>query len=118
MKTSTRSVLSLAALVLVLLGWSASTLAAPARSPATPVGETPTKAVRFGDLDLSTAVGAETLYTRIRSAARIVCREQPHAAVRDCRARAIDDTVNVIGSALLTSIHRSTLQRVERVVRR
>jgi hypothetical protein len=47
-----------------------------------------------------------------------VCREQPHAAVRNCRARAIDDTVNVIGSALLTSIHRSTLQRVERVVRR
>ena len=73
MKVSTRSILSLS--VLLLLGWSASTVAAPAR-----VGDLPAKTVRFADLDLTTAVGAQTLYGRIRTAARIVCRDQPQSA--------------------------------------
>lgn len=111
MKFSTRSVLPLSALL--LLGWSASTVAAPTR-----VGDLPTKTVRFADLDLATAVGAEALYGRIRTAARIVCREQPQSAVRECRARAVDDAVSRLGNSLLSSVHRSTVERVEEVVRR
>ena len=111
MKFSTRSILSLSALL--LLAWSASTVAAPTR-----VGDLPTKTVRFADLDLATAVGAETLYGRIRTAARIVCREQPPSAVRECRARAVDDAVSRLGNSLLSSVHRSTVERVEEVVRR
>ncbi|HJR71340.1 MAG TPA: UrcA family protein [Gammaproteobacteria bacterium] len=111
MKFSTRSIPSLSALL--LLGWSASTLAAPTRA-----GDVPTKTVRFADLDISTAIGAETLYGRIRTAARIVCRAQPASAVRECRARAVDDAVSKLGNSLLSSIHRSTVERVEEVVRR
>ena len=116
MKLSTRSVLSLSALL--LLGWSASALAAPMRTTPTRVGYLPSKTVRFADLDLATAVGAETLYGRIRTAARIVCRDQPQSAVRECRARAVDDAVGRLGNSLLSSIHRSTVDRVEEVVGR
>jgi UrcA family protein len=116
MKFSTRFALSLSALL--LLGWSASALAAPMRTTPTRADDAPTKTVRFADLDLATAVGAETLYGRIRTAARIVCREQPQSAVRECRARAVDDAVSRLGNSLLSSIHRSTVDRVEDVVRR
>ena len=111
MKTTAHSVLALSALV--LLGWSATALGAPNRD-----AEVATKVVRFKDLDLATAAGAETLYERIAAAARIVCRGAPYAAVRSCRTRAVEDAVRTIGSPLLTSIHRSTADGVEEVVRR
>ena len=81
MKTTSRSVLALS--TLALLGWSATTLAAPSH-----VGEVATKVVRFKDLDLSTAEGAQTLYERIAMAARFVCRDAGSLEVRECRARA------------------------------
>jgi UrcA family protein len=111
MKISARSILTVS--TLLALGWSATTLAAPSR-----VDEFATKTVRFGDLDISTAIGAEKLYERIAAAARIVCRGAPHAAVRACRARAVDDAVRTVGSPLLSSIHRSTADGLEEVVLR
>ena len=111
MKTSNRSILIVA--TLLLFGCAATTLAAPSR-----VGDVATKTVRFADLDLSTGIGAERLYERIAAAARIVCRGAPHAAVRECRARAVDDAVSAVGSPLLSSIHRSMADGVEEVVRR
>ena len=111
MKTTSRSVLALS--TLALLGWSATTLAAPSR-----VGEVATKVVRFKDLDLSTAEGAQTLYDRIAMAARIVCRDAGHTQVRECRVRAVDDAVRAVGRPLLSSIHRSLAERVEEVVLR
>jgi len=110
-KTTSRSVLALS--TLALLGWSATTLAAPSR-----VGEVATKVVRFKDLDLSTAEGAQTLYDRIAMAARIVCRDAGHTQVRECRVRAVDDAVRAVGRPLLSSIHRSLAERVEEVVLR
>ena len=112
MKATSRSVLALATL-LASLGWSATALAAPTR-----VGEVATKVVRFKDLDLSTAEGAQTLYERITMAARIVCRDAPYAQERACRARAVDDAVRMVGRPLLSSVHRSTVDRVEEVVLR
>ena len=111
MKTSDRSILIVS--TLLLFGSAATTLAAPSR-----VGEVATKTVRFADLDLSTALGAERLYERIAAAARIVCRGAPHAAVRECRTRAVDDAVSAVGSPLLSSLHRSTAEGVEEVVLR
>jgi len=111
MKTSARSVLVIS--TFLLLGWSAATLGAPSRD-----GDVATTTVRFGDLDLSTGIGAERLYERIAAAARIVCRGAPHAAVRECRTRAVGDAVSAVGSPLLSSIHRSVADGVEEVVRR
>jgi len=109
-KTTSRSVLALS--TLALLGWSATTLAAPSR-----VGEVATKVVRFKDLDLSTAEGAQTLYERITFAARVVCRDAGVTETRDCRARAVDDAVRAVGRPLLSSVHRSTVDREEVVLR-
>ena len=110
MKTTSRSVLALS--TLALLASPATTLAAPSR-----VGEVATKVVRFKDLDLSTAEGAQTLYERITMAARIVCRDAGYE-VRECRARAVDDAVRAVGRPLLSSVHRSSAERVEEVVLR
>lgn len=110
MKTTVRSLLTLS--TFAMLGWSATTPAAPLRG-----GDVETRVVRFKDLDLSTAVGAQTLYERITDAARIVCRGAPYAEVRECRARAVDGAVSAIGSPLLSSVHRSTAGRVAEVVR-
>jgi UrcA family protein len=96
-----------------LLGWSAATLGAPGG-----VGSVATKVVKFGDLDISTADGAQRLYGRIVTAARSVCRDADAKAVRDCRARAIAAAVNGVGSPLLSAAHRTANERVEEVVRR
>ena len=111
MKTTSRSVLAHSTL-LAILGSSATTLAAPTR-----VGDVATKVVRFKDLDLSTAEGAQTLYERITLAARIVCRDAGHE-VRECRARAVDDAVRAVGRPLLSSVHSAAVDRVEEVVLR
>jgi UrcA family protein len=110
MKDSIRSGLILS--TALLLG-SAATFAAP-----TPVGEVATKTVKFADLDISTAAGAEALYERIVKAARVVCRDAGLNFVIECQTRAIADAVSGVGSPLLSSVHRSTIDRVEEVVRR
>jgi UrcA family protein len=111
MKTSAQSAVILSASL--LLGWSAATLGAPSS-----VGSIATKTVNFADLDISTADGAQALYERIETAARSVCRDADFKVVRDCRARAIADAVKGVGSPLLSAAHRSTIERVEEVVRR
>lgn len=110
MKTTSRSVLAVSTL-LAALCCSATTLAAPSR-----VGEVASKVVRFKDLDLSTAEGAKALYERITMAARIVCRDAGYDA-RECRARAVDDAVRAVSRPLLSSVHRSTVDREEVVLR-
>lgn len=112
MKTSIRSVLS--ASLLLLVGWSVSASAAPDKD-----SEFVTKTVRFGDLDLSTAPGAQALYDRIRIAARDVCRDSAsYRAMHECRAAAVEGAVRGVANPLLSSVHRSTVDAVEEVVRR
>lgn len=112
MKTSIRSALTLS---IALLVGSAAAFAAPNRA-----GDLVTKTVRFGDLDLSTAVGAEALYDRIRSAARFVCGDSALSfkAMHECRTRAVEDAVRGVGNPLLSSVHRSTVDGGEKIVRR
>lgn len=111
MKTSTRLAVTLS--TLSMLVGAATALAAPSADT-----ELVTKVVRFKDLDLATGAGAETLYERIAAAARVVCRDAPQSAVRECRLRAVDDAVRRIGSPLLSSVHRSVSDGVAGVARR
>ena len=77
----------------------------------------PTVAVRYGDLDLSSEVGAQTLYHRIASAARDVC---PDAYSRDlgvvaesqrCQANAVDQAVRQLNNPKLALVHASHVSR-------
>ena len=111
MKLPARSALALAALF--ALGSHIAAHAAPSSPDAFA-----TKTVRFHRSELATAAGAQALYERIAAAARVVCRSEPFAAVRACRARAVDDAVRAVDSALLSSIHGSAADRVEEVVLR
>ena len=111
MKTSIRLAVMLS--TFSLLAGAMTAFAAPR-----PDRESVTKVVRFNDLDLATGAGAETLYTRIAAAARVVCRGVPQGAVRACRHEAVDGAVRTIGSPLLSSVHRSATEGVAEVVRR
>jgi UrcA family protein len=95
----------------LLIGVSPAALAAPIRPPAVA-----TRTVRVADLDLSTVAGAETLYARIKLAARLVCRHETWRLEHECRARAIENAVRDVGSPLLASIHGSATGRTEEVV--
>ncbi|HUQ52496.1 MAG TPA: UrcA family protein [Gammaproteobacteria bacterium] len=92
--------------------WSTASIGAPR------VGEIATTTVKVADLDISTASGAETLYKRIVTAARVVCFDTDVKAMHACRARAVADAVARVGSPLLSAAHRSTIERAEEVVRR
>ena len=69
--------------------------------------------VSFADLDLSKAAGAQTLYKRIKAAARNVCGPAdnytfvtPNKAFRKCYDKAIADAVAQIDRPSLTALHR------------
>ena len=111
MRISSRSALALS--TCLLLGWSGSALGA-----VDPVDGVVARTVKFKDLDISKAEGAQALYGRIAAAAHAVCRMEPYMLVRSCRDRAVDDAVHGVGSALLSSIHRSAVETVEEVVLR
>ena len=111
MKLPARSVFAVA--TVLALGSSVEAHAAPDGA-----GEFATKTVRFHRSELATAAGAQALYERIAAAARVVCRSEPFATVRECRVRAVDDAVRAVDSALLSSIHGSAADRVEEVVLR
>ncbi len=67
----------------------------------------PSKTVRFADLDMSKVAGVETLYSRIRAAARSVCQGEVREFYAECRAKAVDEAVAGVGNTLLAAIHRA-----------
>ena len=75
-----------------------------------------TVTVRFGDLDLSTAAGAKTLYQRIRGAARTVCGEEEDYDLgldsrrywNRCYQSAVNGAVDKVHSPLLRAVHRQS----------
>jgi UrcA family protein len=69
--------------------------------------------VSFADLDLSKPAGAQTLYKRIKAAARHVCGPvdnytyvTPSRGFRECYEKAIADAVAQIDRPSLTALHR------------
>lgn len=72
-----------------------------------------TQAVSYADLDLSKPAGAQTLYKRIKAAARHVCGPvdqytfvTPPAAFRECFEKAVADAVSQVDRPSLTALHR------------
>jgi UrcA family protein len=69
--------------------------------------------VRFGDLDLSSRTGAETLYARIQLAAAQVCRPADaavlvmHTASLRCQTELVARTVASVRSPQLAAVHES-----------
>jgi UrcA family protein len=73
----------------------------------------PDVVVRFGDLDLSTRTGAETLYARIQLAAAQVCRPTDsavlvmHVASQRCQNELVARTVAGVRSPQLAAVYES-----------
>ncbi len=67
--------------------------------------------VRFADLNMSKPAGAQTLYSRIKAAARLVCREVPQSHANECFAEAVERAVLGVGNPLLTATHRAATER-------
>jgi UrcA family protein len=72
-----------------------------------------TQAVSYADLDLSKPAGAQTLYKRIKAAARSVCGPVDQytfvtapSAFRECFDKAVADAVSQVDRPSLTALHR------------
>ena len=77
--------------------------------------------VSFADLDLSKAAGAQTLYKRIKVAARKVCGPAdrytyptPSRAFSKCVEAAIADAVTQVDRPSLTALHKEEASRTAR----
>ena len=98
-----------------LLATSLSSLAAVSAPTATP-DDSPSRIVKFADLDLTRPQGAAVLYTRIRSAARAVCLPQNNwmmelRAISDqCREQAIARAVGDVNAPALTAYYQGRTQ--------
>ena len=70
----------------------------------------PSKTVKFGDLNITTAAGAKVLYRRIQVAAMEVCPAQfayslrIEQAQRACVEHAIDNAIKKVNSPVLTEL--------------
>jgi UrcA family protein len=109
------------ALLSIVVG-SLSAVAAVTAQPDDP----PSRRVYFGDLDLTRSTGVETLYTRISSAAREVCRTNDSwepklfAHSYECKHGALARAVSDINLSTLTNyylaktktpVHKDTTSR-------
>jgi UrcA family protein len=78
---------------------------------AAPQTESREATVNYADLDLESAAGIESLYARIRSAAKKVCGTAEirditaQADMRACRVAAIDKAVAAVGNEALAARH-------------
>ena len=77
--------------------------------------------VSFADLDLSKAAGAQTLYNRIKVAARRVCGPAarytygvPNSAFIKCFETAVADAVAQVDRPSLTALHQDETSRTAR----
>ena len=71
----------------------------------------PSVTVKYSDLDINRGSGAETLYQRLRSAARQVCGSYDGRnlnaadAWKACYEQALDEAVNDVGNPRLSELH-------------
>ena len=78
---------------------------------ADPQDDPPSVKVRYGDLDLAREDGVQTLYSRLRAAARRVCdvgvyRQLVQQALsRRCMDQALGTAVATLGNAQLSALH-------------
>ncbi|HWK73295.1 MAG TPA: UrcA family protein [Povalibacter sp.] len=73
--------------------------------------------VRYDDLNLANPAGIQTLYRRIRTAAKVVCGGSESRSVQamylasQCRERAIDDAVGKVNNRILSAMHKEKTAR-------
>jgi UrcA family protein len=89
------------------LGGAAIGATAPTSEPlrASTTNSSVTRPVRYGDLDISTAKGAKTLYLRIRYAAETLCENAATWGKKEgeaCVNKAVKDAVARVNAPLLT----------------
>lgn len=76
-------------------------------------------AVRYADVNANSSQGAETLYARLKAAAKSACGTAPGldlASRHDfntCRADALGRAVSDVNSRALTALHRSSMSPIE-----
>ena len=105
-------------LCLTLVGLLGPLTAHSAPTVATVGAATAARTVRFGDLNLESHDGVAVLYSRIKSAARVVCEpaifstSSTYLRQRRCEKRAIGQALLDVGSAQLTSLHLSKINPV------
>lgn len=99
-------------------------LAAVAASPLNALADsagfeqTPTRVVRYGDLDLNQQSGVVSLYSRIRSAAREVCEPIEEVSIKllrakyDCRQDAVARAVADVNSPALSDYYADRTRAV------
>jgi UrcA family protein len=86
-------------------------LAAYAGEQAAADQDTRRVSVHYADLDLSDPVAIQTLYGRLRDAARVACDDsatgeiQRKSAYRECFDGALQKSVNTVGNADLHALH-------------
>ncbi|HEV2703803.1 MAG TPA: UrcA family protein [Steroidobacteraceae bacterium] len=91
----------------IVAGFMGLVVLAAAQAPAA----TGDVAVRYSDLDIHTAAGAEKLYERIRQAAAEVCPAvsfeelQRHAVAVRCQEAAVAQAVNSVASPQLAAVY-------------
>ncbi len=107
-------------IALAIAAIMAFTLAASV-AHAHPPGDSPRKAVTFGDLNLDTPEGAAVLYQRITTAARKVCNifgdsifpEARVAAEKACIDDAVTHAVMQVNRPLLTNLYKAKTGRTD-----
>lgn len=103
---------------LALAGAFASLAATATSFAAPPSAEAPSVVVRYGDLNLATAVGVDTLYRRISNAARQVCPDvysrdlSTVAAGERCQADAVTRAVHELNNPQLALVHANHVSHV------
>lgn len=77
----------------------------------TPVADTPSVVVKYGDLNLASQAGIARLHKRISNAAESVCGQLEsrifglQAAYRECVAEAIEKGIATVDNANLSQFH-------------
>lgn len=81
-------------------------------------GDTPSRVVSYGDLNLDSHEGISRLYSRIKSAAKDVCEPLVFSVTSAyllqvrCQERAVEQAVADVRSDRLTTFHMSLTDRV------
>ena len=95
---------------LMSLAIAAATLAGAAPVAAQSSGDTVSVSVRYGDLDISKAAGADVMLRRIDKAAVQICGGKPdqrllgeRVAFEKCRASTVDRSVAALNAPMVTA---------------
>lgn len=113
-RSSSSSLTTFASVAILMAPFSTAVWASPAPTESQP----PHMTVKYGDLNLSTREGIDTLYQRIKGAAHTVCDESIQLSDpfrmglwRSCYYNAVANAVAKVNNPLLTIRHEQNSNR-------